>query len=522
MILNLLVRRFGSPGFTLQKRKGKYYVHVKVPKLIRFQFNGQRYLRRSTGVATQQEANRIAPSIVDDLHQLFVEAILNLDPKVEALRSKIEKHGGDLNDWYLGRGITLSVKFDDVEFIKELAQTDDDLTKYSENVTTQIHIENFTGLINALHQLGYHDLPSESTHHETELALKFSEVSEVARQFPDAASDEIGASILDVAGSPRRLTERNKLEVLFSEQLPVYIEQDEKKGKSPKSLKTIQADCNQFIEVVGDLPLREYEAKHAHQFAAYLEAEPLSNSNSTIRRKISAAKGVFRSAKNIADRTGKKIIDEVPWSMIDLQGYGAAKENWRPLPRQMLFDLFNLEMEKQEFIMLTILLTTGMRLDEAALLTWDQVKREDDLLFFDLRDAVVKNDGSKRMIAAHDIIYPCFQKKGKGRLFNYRIDENGKAQNAASKALMKLIKQVREDERLIVVHSLRGNFIDFMRNRQVPLEAHKFMTGHSLGDVSGEYGIGPSLRQRYEFTITEPHPWITESRHAHYLQQSLV
>ena len=163
-----------------------------------------------------------------------------------------------------------------------------------------------------------------------------------------------------------------------------------------------------------------------------------------------------------------------------------------------------------------------MRLDEAALLTWDQVKREDDLLFFDVRDATVKNGGSRRIVAAHDIVYPCFSVKGKGRLFNYRIDENGKAQNAASKALMKLINQVREGDRLIVAHSLRGNFIDFMRNRQISLEAHKFMTGHSLGDVSGEYGIGPSLRQRYEFTITEPHPWITESRHAHYLQQSLV
>lgn len=522
MILDLLVSRYVSSGFTLQKRKGKYYVHVKVPKLIRFRFNGQRYLRRSTGEATQQEANRKAPAIADELQKLFVEAIRSLNPTVEVLRSKIEKHGGDVNDWYLGRGITLSVKFDDVEIIKDLAKADDALTAYSENVTTQIHIENENGLIYALAQLGYNDLPSVSTPQKTELSLDFLELSEVAQQFPDAATDAVGGSILNVAGSSRRLADPNKPEKLFSEQLPVYIEQDQKKGKSPKSLKTIQADCNQFIEVVGDLPLREYEAKHAHQFAAYLAAEPRNHSNSTIKRKISAAKGVFRSAKIIADRTGEKIIDEVPWSMIDLQGYGAAKEKWRPFPRQMLFELFNLEMKRQEFIMLTLLLTTGMRLDEAALLTWDQVKHEDDLLFFDLRDAVVKNDGSKRIVAAHNIIYPCFQKKGKGRLFNYRIDENGKAQNAASKALMKLIRQVRDGERLIVVHSLRGTFIDFMRNRQVPLEAHKFMTGHSLGDVSGEYGIGPSLRQRYEFTITEPHPWITESRHANFLQQSLV
>ena len=122
----------------------------------------------------------------------------------------------------------------------------------------------------------------------------------------------------------------------------------------------------------------------------------------------------------------------------------------------------------------------------------------------------MKNDGSKRIIAAHNIVYPCFQKQGEGRLFNYRMMKMESA-NAASKALMKLIRQVKRGT-LIVVHSLL-KLHRFYEKSTNPLEAHKFMAGHSLGDVSGEYGIGP-VAALYEFTI-EP-PMVSESRNAHY------
>ena len=62
-----------------------------------------------------------------------------------------------------------------------------------------------------------------------------------------------------------------------------------------------------------------------------------------------------------------------------------------------------------------------------------------------------------------------------------------------------------------MVHSLRGNFKDLMRDANVTKENHDFMTGHGEGDAAGLYGIGPSLKARAAFNKAS-HPWITESR----------
>ncbi len=53
-------------------------------------------------------------------------------------------------------------------------------------------------------------------------------------------------------------------------------------------------------------------------------------------------------------------------------------------------------------------------------------------------------------------------------------------------------------EKAKVVHSLRGNFKDALRDVGVSKEINDFITGHGSGDVAGEYGSGPSLKVRKE------------------------
>lgn len=79
---------------------------------------------------------------------------------------------------------------------------------------------------------------------------------------------------------------------------------------------------------------------------------------------------------------------------------------------------------------MTILATTGMRLDEVALLDWSQIKKKSGISYFDVTNAIVKNDGSERLVAIHvDIKFP---ERDTGRLFSYPAGQDGKAQNNAS------------------------------------------------------------------------------------------
>jgi hypothetical protein len=153
-----------------------------------------------------------------------------------------------------------------------------------------------------------------------------------------------------------------------------------------------------------------------------------------------------------------------------------------------------------------------MRLDEVALMTWERITTFEDVLCFsllsDIEQVKVKNQSSARYIPVPKVIQPLLSNRGEGRVFSYRLDTNGKAENAASKAAMPIIRAVTKDDRK-AIHSLRGNFKDFVRDIGVSKEINDFLTGHGQGDVAGRrYGKGPSMRVRSEVIDTIKHPWL--------------
>jgi len=140
-----------------------------------------------------------------------------------------------------------------------------------------------------------------------------------------------------------------------------------------------------------------------------------------------------------------------------------------------------------------------MRLDEAALLNWEDVKKDpgQGVVYFDLTGSIVKNKGSQRRVPVHQRLDWVFTGRT-GQMFpQFTRDKDGKAQASASKALMPLIRKVTDDRKK-VVHSLRGNFKDMLRDAGVSKEVNDFITGHTSGDVAGNYGAGPSLAVRKE------------------------
>ena len=64
------------------------------------------------------------------------------------------------------------------------------------------------------------------------------------------------------------------------------------------------------------------------------------------------------------------------------------------------------------------------------------------------------------------------------------------------------------DDVEVTLHSLRHTFKDLARDAGISEEVHKFITGHGTGDVSGNYGHGPSLKTRYDAIMSIPFPWI--------------
>lgn len=256
----------------------------------------------------------------------------------------------------------------------------------------------------------------------------------------------------------------------------------------------------QFIQLVGDLNVDDVNKKHAFDFARELHEQ--GKSNAAVKAANSYVKNLFSWGVE------NGLLAANPWEgAISLKNYGYKKTPYRPFSKQQLFALFQQQMPEQDRIVFEILITTGMRLDEAALLTWDNVKLDDAVPHFDLRDAIVKTQGSERFVPIPSVIQHRFEGGGTGRLFTYRLDKDGKAQHHASRCLNRYIHAIR-DHRKQVTHSLRGTLKDLLRDEAVPKEIHDFITGHASGDQAGKYGVGPSLAVRYEALNRVQHPWL--------------
>lgn len=254
-----------------------------------------------------------------------------------------------------------------------------------------------------------------------------------------------------------------------------------------KTTRDCELSLSQFQEHVGDIALTDVTPVMIHAYAEYLGA---TKSRKTIEKKISYVKRLFDQLV----RKGWLPINVFTGIVLDKK-VGRPKASYVPFTSDELTKLFEQQMPKHCYALLSVLITSGMRLDEAALLNWEDVKEEQGVVYFDLTNAIVKNSGSKRKVPVHSAL--TWVTTGKtGQIFpEFTRDKDGKAQASASKALMPFIRKVTDDKQK-VIHSLRGNFKDFMRDAGVSKEINDFITGHALGDVAGNYGSGPSLKVR--------------------------
>ena len=214
----------------------------------------------------------------------------------------------------------------------------------------------------------------------------------------------------------------------------------------------------------------------------------------TLQRDIGVVGRVFRFAYD------QDFVQSNPFDSLSLKGKGRASVKRLPFRRSQLEHLFSLKMPEQNRLCLSILASTGMRLDEVALLEWEDVRSESGVAYFDLQrlGKIVKNDNAARQVPIPSAVR--MPARGAGRLFTYATDKDGKAQNAASKALMRHIREVRDDpnDGRFTVHSLRHSYRDLLRDAGISEEIGDFIVGHGGNGQGRQYGQGPSLRIKFE------------------------
>lgn len=290
----------------------------------------------------------------------------------------------------------------------------------------------------------------------------------------------------------------------------VYLDSASKEYLETNPYSTIKTQreaehaLEQFKDFAGDIALRDVTAVMVHEFAEDVGA---SKSRKTIDKKIGYVRRMFDHAVR------KGWVPHNVFAGIKLdKNLGTKKQSYTPFTTRELKALFAQPMEPHLRSLLSILATTGMRLDEAALLTWEDVKEDEDqgVLYFDLTGSIVKNSGSKRRVPVHPAL-DWIEAGKSGQMFpEFPRDRDGKTQGPASKALMPWVRRITEDPTK-VIHSLRGNFKDMLRDAGVSKEINDFITGHGSGDVAGSYGEGPSLTVRKEAVERLKFDYITEA-----------
>lgn len=259
---------------------------------------------------------------------------------------------------------------------------------------------------------------------------------------------------------------------------------------SNKERATRKTRCGEFLQCVGDIRIQDIKKVHAYQYAGWLAQKGLANK--TIVSAVSRVSVLLIHAEK------QGIIESNPFTSLSLDEYGKKAESYLPFDPAEMKAIFAQDMPYQDRLALTLLATTGARLDEIALLEWSQVQEESGITFLDLRSAEkIKNEQSRRVIAVHSKVAPMLARRGTGRIFDYPVDYDGKAQNAAGKRLSKWVDRITNHP-LKVLHSFRHTLKDMLRDAGVSTELNNRITGHAMPDVAGKYGLGHALIPRSE------------------------
>jgi len=486
---------------TLILVKGKYSVSVTVPKPLEHLFT-QKQIRRSTGTSDKKLAERKQHAIAQEIYRNFdSESRKDASRKLaeeQRVQNKKEENFYDILQTLLDTAVdALSDESREVRphNVRHEFRHDTPWRSQLLHIIESVAREASWGGDSILSKptKACIDLkPVAESFFQEDVQIFVDQFREPEDRF---ATISATSSSEDSSGIPSQSASDTSL----SELLGRYLSAKKWESRKIKSKAAADRQIKTFIKSTGDPCVTEVKKFMAYDLARELEAE--GKSNSLIRSTISAVSSMLTWCEL------EGAIEANPLVNLNLSDFGTKTKHYKPFEPAQLHALFAMSMPEQERLLLEILVTTGMRLDEAALLTWKQVKELDGIRYFDLSDAIVKNKASARLVALPDCL--TLPPRGTGRLFDYTVDVDGKASNRASRVLGEIIKKLPSKHKGQVVHSLRGTLKDLLRDAGVSKETNDYITGHSGSDVASTYGSGPSLMVRYEAVNKVKHPWLT-------------
>tara|TARA_B110000208_G_scaffold164018_1_gene201231 strand:+ start:46 stop:921 length:876 start_codon:yes stop_codon:yes gene_type:complete len=286
----------------------------------------------------------------------------------------------------------------------------------------------------------------------------------------------------------------------------VYIAQVERDYDKTNTKRKLIRGMDRFIELMGDPALQEIKTKTAYDYVdRQLEVRPGASTKSLKDYHWAVSQFLTFCVR-------KGYLDTNPFTGASLSKFGKESVSYQPYTNEELCLIFKQDWEPQERLLLSILVTTGMRLTEAASLTWERYNDTEfqGIRYFSLLDTndevvVVKNEGSYRQVPFHpDVILPA---RGTGRLFDYTIDTNGLASSSAGNAINPTLKKLIPHKSKSA-HSFRRTLKIMLRDADMSKEVNDFYTGHGAGDSAGKNYGGVGLVKRYEAIASLRHPWL--------------
>ncbi|MDA9911729.1 hypothetical protein N9D58_00380 [Planktomarina temperata] len=291
---------------------------------------------------------------------------------------------------------------------------------------------------------------------------------------------------VELISRPARIVPSEAL--TYSSVMPEYLERVERDTPLEDTKRKKKRWAKQFLDVMGDLEIAAIKPKHAYDYLDKVLAENPDRSNKTLRDYIWGVQDLLKYCVQ------RDYIQSNPFRDLDLKPYGEQPEETYPFEMSELRAIFAHDWNSQDRLLLSILVTTGMRPSEAGNLTWERFNdtEHEGIRYFTTLDTAdekvrVKNAGSKRLVPIHpDLQLP---EPSTGRLFDYEKNEDGLSATEIGHQILPVLHSIVPHPNKSI-RSFRKTFKRMCRDAGVGEEVHDAITGHrqSAGASRANYG----------------------------------
>lgn len=343
-------RNYDKPR--IRKYKGdSWYIVITKPESLRKSKN-DKTTRRTTGTSDRRLAGMREHEITESIYKEWDQRLKG-DPFRELLSENWSEEKSGSLDELLNRPDPMQKNEDDANMSRIMACFSACNSTGEFNETLADRLFKFLNPKEARAwrqwiQADQSPYPVEIQQHQTNEVL--------AKQ---AIENQKNGMVLNKTGAPK-----------LSDCIQAYSNSQKWSRIRDKTKKDTFSLINNCINIIGDLPVDQVYRQHATQIAKKLHEDGYSNSR--IKTWISSIRGLLEFV--IDNELNHIVTPPKPWITANsfygfgTQDYGVELRNWEALTEDQLLALFALEMSQEDRLLFNILITTGMRLDEAALL----------------------------------------------------------------------------------------------------------------------------------------------------------